>query len=96
MNSVVLPSGRVRAQATGPEDSLSDFRVRRIAAGRWKIDAISGRAQAWARRNINLDRYDEAATTVDTDLDGANSLAHRARMAGLSIAFAGPIETVVF
>lgn len=96
MNSAVLLSGRIRAQASDSENSLPDFRVRRIAAGRWKIDAVSRRARAWAERNVNFDHFDEDAMAVNTDLDGANSLAHRARMAGLSLAFVGPIETVMF
>lgn len=96
MNSLVRLSRRVRAQAIRSEDCLPDFRIRRVGGGRWKIDALSPRAQSWARRNINLDRYDEASKAVDTDLDGANCLAHRARMAGFSLAFAGPTETVMF
>ena len=87
-NPAVPSPGPVRARANDPGDFEPDFRMRPIGAGRWKIDAVSDQAQAWVRWNVNLDRNDDAATAVETDVNGANSLAHRARMAGFSLGFA--------
>ena len=95
-NSAVPSPVPVRARANDPGDFEPDFRMRRIGAGRWKIDAVSDQARAWVRRNVNLDRHDDAATAVETDVNGANSLAHRARMAGFSLGFTGVAETVMF
>ena len=96
VNSAAPSPGSVRALARDPGDFEPDFRMRRIGAGRWRIDAVSDQARAWVRRNVNLDHYDDAATAVETDVNGANSLAHRARMAGFSLGLTGVTEAVIF
>lgn len=94
MNSLVRLARWPCGRHADLEDHPPDFRVRRMERGRWKVDAASDRARAWAERNVNFDHYDETAMAVLTDLAGANSLAHRARMAGFSLEYVGPIETV--
>lgn len=72
----------------------ADFRICFSRSDRWQVAMLSERARRWAGQNLNSDLYDVSHTELTTDLEGVNSLLHRARMAGLASEYVGPFESV--
>ena len=60
----------------------------------WRVEILTPRARRWARTNLSCDQYDTTDRSFSTDLAGANSLIHRARLSGLVSEYAGPLAPV--
>lgn len=91
-----LQSTRDGIRLTQPAEVLqnADFRVWSAGRGGWKVELVSPRARLWARSNFNADHRDASGTILSTDLAGANSLIHRARLSGLVSEYSGPLAPV--
>lgn len=72
----------------------ADFRVCFSRSEGWQVAMLSERARRWAGQNLNSDLYDMSHTELTTNLQGVNSLLHRARMAGLASEYVGPFQSV--
>ncbi len=72
----------------------ADFRVSCSTPHGWKVEMLTPRARLWARTNLSCDQFDTAEPVFSTDLAGANSLIHRARLSGLVSEYAGPLAAV--
>ncbi len=72
----------------------ADFRVSCSKADGWRVEILTPRARRWARTNLSCDQYDTTDPVFSTDLAGANSLIHRARLSGLVSEYSGPLAPV--
>ena len=71
-----------------------DLKVWRSDGTGWTIEFLSPNARRWARTGCNHGLREETGDLVTTDLAGANSLLHRARLAGLVSELAGTFAPV--